>query len=93
MSNEVTIQSIEPTVFRLPLHTPLRWGKSSILTEVKHVLVRVRLSDGSEGVAEAPPRPTIYGETDESITSMVTQINTQVIGPSPHSFINSRREK
>jgi L-alanine-DL-glutamate epimerase-like enolase superfamily enzyme len=29
------------------------------------------LSDGSEGWAEAPPRPTIYGETVYSITSVI----------------------
>jgi L-alanine-DL-glutamate epimerase-like enolase superfamily enzyme len=35
------------------------------------VLVEVRLSDGSIGMAEAPPRPTIYGETEYSITSVI----------------------
>jgi L-alanine-DL-glutamate epimerase-like enolase superfamily enzyme len=40
---------------------------------VRHVLVRVRLSNGAEGVAAAPPRPTIYGETPTSITSIIAQ--------------------
>ena len=83
MSDQLTVQSIRTTIFRLPLYAPLRWGKFSILTEVKHVLVHVRLSDGSEGVAEAPPRPTIYGETTESIANIISQINSQAAGRSP----------
>jgi L-alanine-DL-glutamate epimerase-like enolase superfamily enzyme len=69
----LTIQDISTTVFRLPLHGKLQWGKHSVLNEVRHVLVRVRLSSGAEGIAEAPPRPTIYGETTTSITSIIAQ--------------------
>jgi len=73
IDSNLTIQNIATTVFRLPLHGKLQWGKHSVLNEVRHVLVRVRLSNGAEGVAEAPPRPTIYGETTTSITSIVAQ--------------------
>lgn len=66
-----TIDRIETITFRLPLHDPLRWGKTSILEDVTHVLVRVTLSDGSQGIAEAPPRPTIYGETPQTITAII----------------------
>jgi L-alanine-DL-glutamate epimerase-like enolase superfamily enzyme len=66
-----TIDRIETIVFRLPLQDPLRWGKASVLEDLVHVLVRVTLSDGSSGVAEAPPRPTIYGETIQSITGVI----------------------
>lgn len=66
-----TIADITTTVYRLPLHGQLRWGKASVLDEVCHVLVQVTLSDGATGVAEAPPRPTIYGETVYSITSII----------------------
>ncbi len=66
-----TIESISTTVYRLPLHGQLRWGKHSVLTELRHVLVRVHLSDGASGSAEAPPRPTIYGETPTSIVSII----------------------
>ncbi len=72
-NSQFTIQNISTTVFRLPLHGSLKWGKHSVLNEVRHVLVRVRLSNGAEGVAEAPPRPTIYGETPTSITSIIAQ--------------------
>ena len=68
-----TIESIEPVPFRLPLREPLRWGAASVMREARHVLVRARLSDGSEGWGEAPPRPTIYGETVESVCSVIRQ--------------------
>ncbi len=84
MSDSVlTIQDISTTVYRLPLHGKLQWGKHSVLHDVQHVLVRVRLSDGAEGVAEAPPRPTIYGETVTSITSIIAQeLKPRLIGQS-----------
>ena len=66
-----TITHIESIPYRLPLHGSLRWGKTSVIHDVHHVLVNVTLSDGSTGVAEAPPRPTIYGETIHSITSII----------------------
>jgi L-alanine-DL-glutamate epimerase-like enolase superfamily enzyme len=65
------IAAITTTVFRLPLEGELRWGKSSQLAEARHVLVEVALSDGSCGMAEAPPRPTIYGETEHTITAVI----------------------
>ena len=68
-----TIAAIETTLFRLPMHGELRWGSQSSLSEARHVLVTLRLSDGSTGVAEAPPRPTIYGETAATITAIISE--------------------
>ena len=68
-----TITHIHTIPYRLPLHEPLAWGKASVLVDAHHVLLRVTLSDGAEGWAEAPPRPTIYGETVESICAIVSQ--------------------
>jgi len=68
-----TVAHIDTTVFRLPLFGELKWGKSSALAEARHVLVQVTLSDGCQGMAEAPPRPTIYGETASSITAIIAQ--------------------
>jgi L-alanine-DL-glutamate epimerase-like enolase superfamily enzyme len=66
-----TIAAVSTTIFALPLEGELKWGKASRLAEARHVLVEVMLSDGSQGVAEAPPRPTIYGETEYTITAIV----------------------
>lgn len=67
----VTIADINATIFRLPLKHELRWGKYHKMTELRHVLVKVVLSDGSMGYAEAPPRPTIYGETPNSVSAII----------------------
>ena len=72
-SSPLSIAHIETIPFRLPLHGALRWGRDHAMDEVRHVLVRVTLSDGSQGVAEAPPRPTIYGETVQSIQGIIAQ--------------------
>jgi L-alanine-DL-glutamate epimerase-like enolase superfamily enzyme len=71
--NTPTIERIETTIFRLPMKGVLQWGKSSRIAELRHVLVRVLLSSGAEGYAEAPPRPTIYGETASSICSIIQE--------------------
>ena len=78
------VAAINTTIFRLPMHGTLRWGQSSSLSEVRHVLIEVVLADGSSGVAEAPPRPTIYGETVQSITSVIAgELAPRIVGESP----------
>lgn len=67
----VKIDDVQTIAFRLPLKHPLYWGKYHKLSELCHVLVKVILSDGSFGYSEAPPRPTIYGETVESIKYII----------------------
>lgn len=67
----LTIKRIDTIPFRLPMEGELKWGSHGHLDSVRHVLIQVVLSDGSVGVAEAPPRPTIYGETVESIVAIV----------------------
>ncbi len=73
LPDNLTIERLETIIFRLPLRGALRWGKHSSLHEARHVLVRVTLSDGSSGVAEAPPRPTIYGETPTTICAVIAE--------------------
>ena len=65
------ITEIQTITFRLPMAGPLSWGKASRLDEVEHVLVRLVTDTGHVGLAEAPPRPTIYGETPESIQAII----------------------
>lgn len=57
--------------FELPLKSTLRWGRSSELNSLEHVLVSVFDDAGHVGYAEAPVRPTIYGETVASIGAVV----------------------
>lgn len=67
----LTIADIATTEFCLPMMGELRWGSQSTLASARHVLVTVTLSDGSSGVAEATPRPTIYGETAATVIAII----------------------
>ena len=68
-----TIIHLSSQPYHLPLKSALSWGKGHRLDALNHVLLRVELSDGAVGIAEAPPRPTIYGETPESIAAIIAQ--------------------
>lgn len=45
-----------------------------VLTEARHVIVRVGTDEGVWGLGEALSRPASYGETVESITAALTQL-------------------
>jgi L-Ala-D/L-Glu epimerase len=65
------ITNLEIIPIRLPLKGTLAWGKFSSMNVAEHVLVKVTLENGIWGIAEAPPRPTIYGETISSMGGML----------------------
>ncbi len=65
------IINLEIIPFRLPLKGALAWGKFSSMNVAEHALVKVTLENGVTGIAEAPPRPTIYGETISSMSGML----------------------
>jgi L-Ala-D/L-Glu epimerase len=65
------IAGIKTIPFRLPLKGEFSWGRSSKLRTLEHVLVRVTTDSGHFGVAEAQPRPSVYGETLQSIAAIV----------------------
>lgn len=78
--NGVTVQKIEGLPYRLPLTSKLAWGAHSALSAAEHVLVRVTLSDGTQGWAEATPRPTIYGETTGSVLAILAHLAPALTG-------------
>ena len=57
--------------FQLALKGALRWGKAGELTRLSHVVVSVFDDAGHVGSAEAPVRPTIYGETVSSVGAVI----------------------
>ncbi len=65
------ILKLEVMPFSLPLKSALAWGKYGQLSKAEHCLIRVTLENGLTGTAEAPPRPSIYGETLGSIKAAV----------------------
>ena len=67
------ITHIETQPYHVKLKSSLSWGVGHKLTDLNHVLIRVMLDDGAIGIAEATPRPTIYGETQASVGAIIEQ--------------------
>lgn len=67
------IVAIEAIPFAIPYVKPLRFASGEVHA-AEHVLVRVHTDDGIVGVAEAPPRPFTYGETQAGIVAVIDQI-------------------
>ncbi|MBD0022289.1 enolase [Gordonia pseudamarae] len=67
------ITAIEAIPFAIPYRKPLRFASGEVHV-AEHVLVRVHTDDGVVGVAEAPPRPFTYGETQDGIVAVINTI-------------------
>jgi L-Ala-D/L-Glu epimerase len=76
----VKILRLEAIPYRLPMNGSLQWGAHSKLSVAEHVLVRVHLENGIFGESEAPPRPTIYGETISSIAGILEHLSPVLVG-------------
>lgn len=77
------IIKVEAVPFRIPMRKEVGVLKSAVVTmdSAEHVLVSVTTDSGVVGYAEAHERPTIYGETQGSITNMVNRyIGPAIIG-------------
>ena len=64
------ITQVEAIPFAIPYVKPLKFASGEVHT-AEHVLVRVHTDDGVVGVAEAPPRPFTYGETQAGIIAVI----------------------
>lgn len=74
------ITAIDAIPFRIPYRKPLKFASGEVAV-ADHVLVRVHSDDGVIGVAEAPPRPFTYGETQRGIIAVIETIFApQIIG-------------
>lgn len=67
------ITAIEAIPFAIPYVKPLQFASGEVHT-ASHVLVRVHTDDGVVGIAEAPPRPFTYGETQTGIVAVIQQL-------------------
>ncbi|MCH5645023.1 MULTISPECIES: mandelate racemase/muconate lactonizing enzyme family protein [unclassified Gordonia (in: high G+C Gram-positive bacteria)] len=67
------ITRIEAIPFAIPYRKPLKFASGEVRT-ASHVLVRVHTDDGIVGVAEAPPRPFTYGETQRGIIAVIEDV-------------------
>ncbi len=64
------VTAVDAIPFRIPFTEKKVWARGA-LDAAEHVLVRIRTDDGLTGIAEAPPRPTIYGESLRSIVAAI----------------------
>ena len=67
------IERIEAIPYAIPYTHPLKFASGEVTT-ADHVLLRVHTDTGLVGVADAPPRPYTYGETQASIVAIVEQV-------------------
>ena len=67
------ITAVEAIPFAIPYVKPLKFASGEVHT-ADHVLVRVHTDDGVVGIAEAPPRPFTYGETQAGIIAVIDQL-------------------
>ena len=67
------ITAVEAIPFAIPYVKPLKFASGEVHA-AEHVLVRVHTDDGVVGVAEAPPRPFTYGETQAGIVAVINEV-------------------
>jgi L-Ala-D/L-Glu epimerase len=76
------ITQVEAIPYAIAYTKPLRFASGEVRV-AEHVLVRVRTDDGVVGVADAPPRPFTYGETQAGLVAVIEQVFApQVVGRS-----------
>lgn len=74
------ITAVEAIPFSIRYSKPLRFASGEVHA-AEHVLVRVHTDDGVVGIAEAPPRPFTYGETQAGIIAVIDGIFApQIVG-------------
>jgi len=72
-SEPARIIEVRTVPYAIPYRKPLRFASGSIEV-ADNVLVEIVTSAGVVGVAEAPPRPYTYGETQDSIMAVIKQV-------------------
>ncbi|MEH6792943.1 MAG: enolase C-terminal domain-like protein [Rhodococcus sp. (in: high G+C Gram-positive bacteria)] len=74
------IVAVEAIPYSIPYRKPLKFASGEV-SAAEHVLVRVHTDDGIVGVADAPPRPFTYGETQRGVVAVIeTLFAPAVIG-------------
>lgn len=75
------IERIRAIPYNIPLKSALTWGKQHELAGLNHALVEITLSDGAQGFAEVTPRPSIYGETQQTALHIIEEhLSPMLIG-------------
>jgi L-alanine-DL-glutamate epimerase-like enolase superfamily enzyme len=72
------IERVEAIPYRIAMRKPLAFASGS-LTHMDHVLLKVTTDTGIVGVADVPPRPYTYGETQGSVIAVLTTLFSDVL--------------
>jgi len=67
------IVAVRAIPYAIPYSKQLKFASGSI-SIADNVIVEIVTSDGVVGIAEAPPRPYTYGETQASIVALIEQL-------------------
>lgn len=77
------IDCVEAIPYTIPMRKPLHFASGAV-HEMEHVLLRVGTTDGIVGVADIPPRPYTYGETQPSVVAVIEKVFAPIlIGADP----------
>ena len=80
------ITEVKCIPFSIPVRVPFHWATGSIAA-AEHVLVQVETDEGISGTSEAPSRPTIYGESQESIVAAARRwFGPMLVGEDPFNI-------
>lgn len=67
------ITAVEAIPYAISYAKPLKFASGEVHV-AEHVLVRVHTDDGVVGIADAPPRPFTYGETQAGVVAVIDSI-------------------
>ncbi|SNT45372.1 mandelate racemase/muconate lactonizing enzyme family protein [Rhodococcoides kyotonense] len=74
------ITAVDAIPYSIDYRKPLKFASGEVHA-AEHVLVRVHTDDGIVGIADAPPRPFTYGETQRGLVAVIETIFApQVVG-------------
>jgi L-Ala-D/L-Glu epimerase len=67
------IDRVEAIPYRIEMRKPLHFASGAVY-EMEHVLLRISTTDGVVGIADIPPRPYTYGETQTSVLDVIENV-------------------
>jgi len=77
------IEKVEAIPYEIGMRKPLLFA-SGQMTTADHVLVRITTDEGHVGIADVPPRPYTYGETQGSVVAVIeTLFAPLLVGADP----------
>ena len=70
MEAPLKITKLEAIPYDIPYVTPLKFASGEVHA-AQHILLKIHTDEGITGIADAPPRPYTYGETQVSIKNII----------------------